>query len=70
MKLPVFSFIGVVVFLLIIIFGNHMISRETFLTEYRAKFHIEPKISDDGTFTTVVCTHTPSLVGKTWVPYK
>ena len=71
MKLPVFSFTAIVVFLLAALgmtFGSKMISRETFLHNYRIKFHIEPTTSTDGVFATKLCAHTPTLGGKVWIP--
>lgn len=68
MRSPVFSFIAIALFLIVLATKADLFSRETFAHEYREKFHVEPRVSSDGIFRTSLCEHKPDMDVNAWVP--
>ncbi len=68
MRSPVFSCIALALFIAVFLASTELISRETFMHEYREKFHVEPRVSSDGIFRIDRCGHKPEMNVNAWVP--
>jgi hypothetical protein len=68
MRSPVFSYIALALLVIVLAAKADLFSRETFVQEYREKFHVEPRVSSDGIFRLTLCEHKPVENVNAWAP--